>query len=71
VNARDELAEIQDSHWVTGNINLGQYRTKFICACDAEWVHDGHDPKQRDGSFLFAQHVADWIIKAGYRKQRS
>lgn len=69
MNARDELAEIQESHWVAESLNLGQYRTKFICGCGADWVHDGHNPEQRHGSYLFAQHVADWIITAGYRKE--
>lgn len=68
---RDELATIREAHWVTENLNLGQYRTKFVCVCGADWVHDGHDPEQVPGPELFEQHVADAILAAGYRKPRT
>jgi len=64
----DELAQIYESHWVVENKNLGQYRTEFICCCGATWIHDGHNPRELTGDALFFKHVAEWILKVGFRK---
>ena len=64
-----ELVTIQLDHWVDENLNLGQYKTEFRCVCGSKWVHDGHNPYEASGTEMFAKHVAEAIINAGYRKE--
>ena len=64
-----ELVTIQLDHWVDENLNLGQYGTKFVCVCGDEWIHDGHNPNEASGTEMFAKHVAEAILTAGYRKE--
>jgi len=64
----DVLVEIYESHWVVENLNMGQYRTKFVCCCGDSWIHDGHRYLEPDGDTLFFKHVAEWILKVGFRR---
>ena len=68
-DALDELVQIYESHWIIENINIGQYRTQFTCCCEAVWIHDGHRMNELSGDTLFFKHVAEWILKVGFRKK--
>lgn len=48
-------------HWVAQSFNLGQYKTRYVCKCGAEWVNDGH--LEREQPHL-NEHLLDVALTA-------